>query len=178
MFQRFYGVFEPLQVNAFNPSTTVASLSRQTGAAVIEDKALAPNAPPPEPATQAAKLIGAVETGADGTAGIVVAASVVGYVPPGGLMVQVRIEPTDPDKETAAEAATRPGPGEAPDAASLAAPLVRLSDELSDAEKAVVAEMQARDASVRREEQAHAAAAGSMAGPIQYEYSTGPDGRR
>jgi hypothetical protein len=38
--------------------------------------------------------------------------------------------------------------------------------------------MQSRDASVRREEQAHAAAAGSMAGAIRYEYATGPDGRR
>ena len=51
--------------------------------------------------------------------------------------------------------------------------------ELSDEEEEQVRELQARDREVRAHEQAHKAAAGSLAagGPV-YEYETGPDGRR
>jgi len=54
----------------------------------------------------------------------------------------------------------------------------RLPDELSPAEKASVAELQQRDQQVRQEENAHAAVAGDLAGPINYVYQLGPDGRQ
>lgn len=127
-----------------------------------------------------AGMIGNVEIASDGKAGVVVAATIVGYVPPAGLMVQVQLEtreeppgPGDDPRDIAR--AERGLPPEAPGAID---PAVRMADELTDSEQAAVERMQARDASVRREEQAHAAAAGAMAGPIQYEYGTGPDGRR
>lgn len=54
----------------------------------------------------------------------------------------------------------------------------RLADELTPAEKEEVARLRQRDAQVRQEEQAHAANAGDLAGPIGYIYRTGPDGRQ
>ncbi len=48
---------------------------------------------------------------------------------------------------------------------------------LNQAEQAQVEELSARDAAVRSEEESHAALAGAYAGPIQYEYAAGPDGR-
>lgn len=50
--------------------------------------------------------------------------------------------------------------------------------ELSAAEKKEVQQLQARDAEVRAHEQAHAAAGGSHAGSPNYEFQTGPDGKR
>ncbi|MBT8486472.1 MAG: hypothetical protein HKO59_17845 [Phycisphaerales bacterium] len=49
---------------------------------------------------------------------------------------------------------------------------------LSEAEQKQVDELKTRDRVVRLHEQAHRAAAGSLAGPISYSYTTGPDGRR
>ena len=49
---------------------------------------------------------------------------------------------------------------------------------LSDEEQREVHELRQRDAEVRRHEQAHKAAAGSLAGAIAYEYTNGPDGKR
>jgi hypothetical protein len=49
---------------------------------------------------------------------------------------------------------------------------------LSKDEQREVEELRARDAEVRAHENAHVAAAGGLAGPISYEYETGPDGRR
>ena len=54
----------------------------------------------------------------------------------------------------------------------------RLPNELSPAEKAAVTKLQQRDQQVRQEEKAHAAVAGDLAGPINYVYQRGPDGRQ
>ena len=54
----------------------------------------------------------------------------------------------------------------------------RLPDELSPAEREAVERLRQRDAQVRQEETAHAAVAGDLAGPIEYVYRRGPDGRR
>ena len=93
--------------------------------------------------------------------------------------MQVQVNPTDGrGAETGDDVADRVHLGLAPQDGPGLAFGVRQHEEMAPAEKAEVQEMQSRDASVRREEQAHAAAAGSMAGAIQYEYATGPDGRR
>lgn len=69
----------------------------------------------------------------------------------------------------AQEAADRPAPeGD---------PLSTDPADMSVAERAQLAQIQVRDAAVRQEEEAHAAAAGPLAGSIQYEYQRGPDGR-
>jgi len=52
------------------------------------------------------------------------------------------------------------------------------ADGLTPAEERQVQALQRRDAEVRRHEQAHAAAGGAYAGAPQYQYTTGPDGRR
>ena len=49
---------------------------------------------------------------------------------------------------------------------------------LTPEERAIVARLQAIDAAVRQEEEAHAAAAGAFAGAPQYQYTIGPDGKR
>ncbi len=49
--------------------------------------------------------------------------------------------------------------------------------ELSDSERAALDRLRQRDQQVRQEEQAHAAIAGDLAGPISYTYQRGPDGR-
>jgi hypothetical protein len=49
---------------------------------------------------------------------------------------------------------------------------------LSEEEQKVVDDLKARDAEVRRHEQAHAAAGGPYAGAPSYTYQQGPDGRR
>jgi len=129
--------------------------------------------------TNSTALLGNFKVTPTGEAGVVVAATVVGYVPPSGLMVQVQLESTKSEADVALEErAERVAQGLSPEAEEGVATAVRDGDKLSDAEKAEVDRMQARDASVRREEQAHAAAAGDMAGAIQYEYGVGPDGRR
>lgn len=46
------------------------------------------------------------------------------------------------------------------------------------AEEQEIADLKARDAEVRRHEQAHAAAGGEHAGAPKYEYESGPDGRQ
>ena len=49
---------------------------------------------------------------------------------------------------------------------------------LTAEEQDLVARLKARDAEVRRHEQAHAAAGGQYAGQPRYDYQTGPDGNR
>ncbi|WND03689.1 putative metalloprotease CJM1_0395 family protein [Temperatibacter marinus] len=53
-----------------------------------------------------------------------------------------------------------------------------LTNELTDEEKQIVADLKARDAEVRRHEQAHAASGGGYTGAIEYEYTRGPDDQR
>ncbi len=52
------------------------------------------------------------------------------------------------------------------------------ADGLTPAEERQVRALQQQDAAIRRHEQAHAAAGGAYAGAPQYQYTTGPDGRR
>lgn len=52
------------------------------------------------------------------------------------------------------------------------------ASDLTAEEQRVVKELQARDAEVRRHEQAHAAVGGSYASAPSYTYQVGPDGRR
>lgn len=80
-------------------------------------------------------------------------------------------------------AGARAGPGvgareaaERPSASPAAA--ARLPNELSPSEKAAITKLQQRDQQVRQEENAHAAVAGDLAGPINYVYQRGPDGRQ
>lgn len=134
--------------------------------------AVAQRAPPTD-------MIGRVETTSDGRMGVVVSANVVGRAPPSGLIVQVQVKPTDGrGAETGEDVADRIRQGLSPKEAEGAGIGVRQQDKLAPAERVKLQEMQSRDGAVRREEQAHAAAAGAMAGPIRYEYETGPDGRR
>lgn len=58
------------------------------------------------------------------------------------------------------------------------AKVARDPNDLTSQEKTAVDRLRQRDAQVRQEEQAHAAAAGAAAGPISYTYATGPDGRQ
>lgn len=180
-----------MQIGAMDMAQQVGIEPAASRAAVFEGQAagsrpLASGALPPPPPPG---LIGGVELGMNGKPGVVIAATVVGYIPPGGLMVQVQLETIESEAEqtqdrraTETDRAAATGDAEAKEQAKDTAPgiepAVQMADELSDTEKAAVQEMQARDSSVRREEQAHAAAAGAMAGPIQYDYRTGPDGRR
>ena len=55
--------------------------------------------------------------------------------------------------------------------------LVQDPAELTPEERAVVDRLRVREQQVRQEEQAHAANAGDLAGPISYTTVTGPDGR-
>ena len=50
--------------------------------------------------------------------------------------------------------------------------------ELTAEERAAVDRLRQRDSQVKQEEKAHAAAAGTSAGPITYTYTVGPDGRQ
>jgi len=150
-----------------------------TARAFVEDRPGDPLAPAAEDLSVPKDLIGDIERTADGQQGVVVAAMVVGYVPPAGLMVQLQVAPTeDPSVREAREERTRLAAGEGPRSAAVSEIGVADIDELSLSERRDLKRLQARDGSVRREETAHAAAAGAMAGPIQYDYATGPDGRR
>ncbi|MBM3554868.1 MAG: hypothetical protein FJX47_04870 [Alphaproteobacteria bacterium] len=53
-----------------------------------------------------------------------------------------------------------------------------VGDGLTEAEQREVDKLRARDAEVRRHEQAHAGRGGQYAGAPQYEYTTGPDGKQ
>lgn len=64
-------------------------------------------------------------------------------------------------------------PDEAQDANAPANPLDRLGSE----DQAILDDLRARDAEVRAHEAAHARAGGEFAGPPQFTFETGPDGR-
>ncbi|MDH3661030.1 MAG: putative metalloprotease CJM1_0395 family protein [Alphaproteobacteria bacterium] len=85
-----------------------------------------------------------------------------------------------PDTPSPASGHAGRAPGEAAaEAQSAPSPLApRLPEELSAAGKAALARLQQRDQQVRQEEKAHAAVAGDLAGPINYVYQRGPDGRQ
>lgn len=56
--------------------------------------------------------------------------------------------------------------------------LAKQQQQIEQEQEAIVRELAARDAEVRRHEQAHAAAGGELAGSPQYDYVEGPDGRQ
>ncbi len=68
-------------------------------------------------------------------------------------------------------------PSQADTTSGVSPTAARLPAELTIAEKADVTRLQQRDQQVRQEEKAHAAVAGDLAGPINYTYQRGPDGR-
>lgn len=123
--------------------------------------------------------------------GVVVSAQPVGAVENDRQLVALKIKENDerrgsgrsdlpPTVRSARDSANPPsftepaqvGRGKvAPSAAA------RLPSELTASEKADVTRLQQRDQQVRQEEKAHAAVAGDLAGPINYTYQRGPDGR-
>ena len=127
--------------------------------------------------------------GPNGRPATIVAMHKLGQPKDGQQLVALRIRPdaVNGPKDVAKDPAVRPltrsdgpplplqpvedqGPRVAPGAARSAA-------ELSPGEKAEVTRLRQRDQQVRQEEEAHAAVAGNLSGPIQYVYQTGPDGR-
>ncbi|MBI2254370.1 MAG: hypothetical protein HYU58_07120 [Proteobacteria bacterium] len=88
-----------------------------------------------------------------------------------------------PGTETYLVRRTSSGDAHAPGKSGDAAPVAKsgtaapASGQLTDEEKRVVAELQARDREVRNEEQRHAATAGQFGGEPQYVFKRGPDGK-
>lgn len=74
--------------------------------------------------------------------------------------------------------ATAANASDAPEATGKARAPEESADGLTDAEREQVDKLRARDAEVRRHEQAHAAVGGQYAGAPSYTYQQGPDGRR
>lgn len=122
-----------------------------------------------------------------GKVGVLVSARPIGEPENGRQLVALRIREDERAENprggrTPADAPAKVAPDSAPRAegaerasTSLAA---RLPTELSAAEKAALTQLQQRDQQVRQEEKAHAAVAGDLAGPINYTYQRGPDGRQ
>ena len=110
----------------------------------------------PEARSAPTDIIGNVESTSDGRLGVIVSATVVGRAPPSGLILQVQVKPTDGrGAETGDDVADRVRKGLSPQDGPGLAFGVRQQEEMAPAERAEVQEMQSRDASVRREEQAH-----------------------
>lgn len=124
-----------------------------------------------------------------GRAGIVVNARPIGDAENGRQLVALQIKqsqgsgeagstrspadrsaPVSPAASTPSRSLERQDPA-APSAA-------RLPNDLSAGERADVTRLQQRDQQVKQEEKAHAAVAGDLAGPINYVYQLGPDGRQ
>lgn len=137
---------------------------------------------------------------ASGRLGLVVGAQAVGAPQDGRQLMALKIKAVDgadgaeirpadaqrrPVRPHAAPAPSSDRPPEAsgqrpslapgPDAGRAAE--TRSYDRLGSEERAVVDRLRQRDSQVRQEEEAHAAVAGDLAGPIAYVYQRGPDGR-
>lgn len=119
--------------------------------------------------------------------GVVVGSTAIGETVDGKQRVVMQVKSQAPADETGAKSVPA-GPDLRPTGTSAAsatprteirkAEIARDPVDLTDAEKQSVDRLRQRDAQVRQEEQAHAGTAGAMAGPIIYEYATGPDGRQ
>lgn len=124
--------------------------------------------------------------GPGGRLGMVLGTRPVGPEQDGQQLVSVRMRAMDgkdsmgfrvpPTSGTAPP--TQRTPEKAPNGHIAPAAIAKSFDALSPAEKQEVARLQQRDAQVRQEENAHAGSAGDLAGPIEYVYATGPDGRQ
>ncbi|MEZ5931111.1 MAG: putative metalloprotease CJM1_0395 family protein [Alphaproteobacteria bacterium] len=133
--------------------------------------------------------IGSIGTLAgQGRTGVVVGAQPIGEPENGRQLVALRIRESDRAGGTGLDArgsADQPGKASRPAAAAgepapsarRPSSVARLPNELSPTEKATISQLQQRDQQVRQEEEAHAAVAGDLAGPINYVYQRGPDGR-
>jgi len=133
--------------------------------------------------------IGSVSTlSSQGRVGVVVSARPISEPENGRQLVALRIREGEQTQRERSQKATEldpaqvngiaaPGPPESgktrpPPSAAV------LPNQLSPAEKAAVTRLQQRDQQVKQEEKAHAAVAGDLAGPINYIYQLGPDGRQ
>lgn len=127
---------------------------------------------------------------ATGRMGVVVGATSVGETSDGKQRVVMHVKSRVPETEsgangtpsapTAAALATQvPAPSSAGTAYEIRKPeIARDPNDLTAEEKKAVDRLRQRDGQVRQEEQAHAGTAGSAAGPINYIFATGPDGRQ
>lgn len=139
--------------------------------------------------------IGSVGALADrGRFGVVVSAQPVGEARDGRQLMALKVKESASDRgETASSPPSASGgsnrspagitppdtdPRSTAAPASSSAASARLPVDLSAAERADVTRLQQRDQQVRQEEKAHAAVAGDLAGPINYVYQRGPDGRQ
>jgi hypothetical protein len=126
-----------------------------------------------------------------GRVGVVVSAQPIGEAEDGRQLVALRIREGEKANQIRAEqqpSGTQAGQTQPSNATAdgrrasrpeTDSPLAaRLSTDLSPSEKAAVARLQQRDQQVKQEEKAHAAVAGDLAGPINYVYQRGPDGRQ
>lgn len=137
--------------------------------------------------------------GSGGRFGIVIGARSIGVEENGEQLIELRLKtidgrggrpgtahlPTDPQtairdaQESRANPLARPsGRLALPPPSARPRGVGRLPDDLTADEKTVIARLQQRDAQVRQEENAHAANAGDLAGPISLVYQIGPDGRQ
>lgn len=127
--------------------------------------------------------------GPGGRFGMVLGTRPVGPEQDGQQLVSVRMRAMDgrdsegfraPATKTPQPASppTHRSPERTPDRLVPPVAVAKPLDDLSPAEKQEVARLQQRDAQVKQEENAHAGGAGDLAGPIQYVYATGPDGRQ
>jgi hypothetical protein len=121
-----------------------------------------------------------------GRVGVVVSAQPIGEPENGRQLVALRIRDGEQTQnarsrktENLAPARTAdPTHAQPSEGRSSSTSAARMLNELSPAEKAAVSRLQQRDQQVRQEEKAHAAVAGDLAGPINYVYQRGPDGRQ
>ena len=109
--------------------------------------------------------------GPAGRFGQVVGARAVGETADGRQVMALQVRTMDGQGARPGEAAATGSVGGPRPAAALS------FDQLSDAERKAVEQLRQRDQQVKQEEKAHAAAAGDLAGPINYTYQKGPDGR-
>lgn len=124
-----------------------------------------------------------------GRVGVVVSAQPVGEAKDGRQLMALRIregeqarsdrlEKSGEQRPSNLQSNAIPGTSKTKPPAAGQPVAARLPTELSLSEKAAVTKLQQRDQQVRQEEEAHAAVAGDLAGPINYVYQTGPDGRQ
>ena len=130
-----------------------------------------------------------IAAGPAGRAGVVLGAQALGEARDGRQLVAItvktsedggappvggaRLEPARPLDERPAVTGAQPALAKPRDPAA-----ARGGEDLSAEERAAVDRLRQRDQQVRQEEQAHAAVAGDLAGPISYVYQRGPDGRQ
>lgn len=112
---------------------------------------------------------------ANGHYGAVVSRQTVAQLPDGTEVVRAQVRTGGAQGVAPATAGGIQQGQDCEDCSSSAA--FKTDQQLTPQEKALVERLRQRDAAVRREEEAHADAAGKLGGPPQYTYTRGPDGR-